>query len=199
MEPDDDVLAKRSQEGGLAAFNAIVGRYESQVFNTPARILGNRASAEDVAQETFVSAYRAIGRFRGGSLRAWLMRIATNLSLDTIRASKRHSEESLDQHMLNPGFQVPSRSESPEQMAIRGELGAEIQRAIQSLPEDHRALLVLIDVQGLSYDEAAAAMGASLGTVKSRLSRAGRGCATICWSGGNFCPSNSVSYRIGVF
>ena len=170
--PDDRGLAKRSQEGDLNAFNAIVARYERQVFNTAARILGNHASAEDATQETFISAHRAIQGFRGGSLRAWLLRIATNVSLDTIRASRRRPAESLDEHMENPGFQVASSVDSPEQAAIRGELAAEIQRGIRSLPEDQRVLLVLIDVQGLSYEEAAEATGVSTGTVKSRLSRA---------------------------
>ena len=128
--------------------------------------------AEDAAQETFISAYRGMGRFRGGSLRAWLLRIASNVSLDFIRASRRRREESLDQFLLNPGFQVSSSAESPEQQALRGELGAEIQRAILDLPEDQRVVLVLVDVQGLSYEEAAESTGASLGTVKSRLARA---------------------------
>ncbi len=171
-ELDDGVLAKRSQEGDLNAFNRIVARYERQVFNTAARILGNHASAEDATQETFISAHRAIKGFRGGSLRAWLLRIATNVSLDAIRASRRRPAESLDEHMENPSFQVASSADSPEQAAIRGELAAEIQRGIQSLPEDQRVLLVLIDVQGLSYEEAAEATGVSTGTVKSRLSRA---------------------------
>ena len=171
MTPDDDELVRRSQDGDIAAFNIIVERYQSYVLNLSARILGNRSLAEDVAQETFVSAYRAIGRFRGGSLRAWLLRIAQNGSRDAIRSSGRRREDSLDEALLNPMFQVRSGGESPEESALRGELAAEIQRSILSLPEDQRATLVLIDVQGLSYEEAADAMGVSLGTVKSRLSR----------------------------
>ena len=91
-----------------------------------------------------------------------------------LRSSRRRREDSLDEALLNPGFQVPSGGESPEESALRGELAAEIQRAVLSLPEEQRATLVMIDVQGLSYEEAAEAMGVSLGTVKSRLSR-GRG------------------------
>ena len=172
MQPEDAGLVRQSQRGDLAAFNAIVERYQTQVFNLAARMLGNRASAEDVTQETFISAYRAIGRFRGGSLRAWLLRIASNASRDFLRASRRRPEFSLDESLLNPGFQVPQAGESPEQQVISGELGAEIQRAILSLPEDQRTVLVLVDVQGSSYEEAADVTGASLGTVKSRLSRA---------------------------
>ena len=174
MEPADAELARRSQEGDLDAFNAIVVRYRSQVFNLAARFLGDPAAADDISQETFISAHRAIGGFRGGSLRAWLLRIASNASRDFIRASRRRPADSLDRSLENPSFQVASGGESPEQHALRGELGAEIQRAILSLHEDQRAVLVLVDVQGLSYEEAAQAVGASIGTVKSRLNRARR-------------------------
>lgn len=172
MHPEDAKLVSQAQEGDLGAFNIIVERYQAHVFNLSARILGNRTTAEDITQETFISAYRAIKRFRGGSLRSWLLSIAANASRDFLRSSHRRPEQSLDESLLNPGFQVVSGDSSPEQQALRGELGAEIQRAILTLPEDQRVVLVLIDVQGLSYEEAADSTGASLGTVKSRLSRA---------------------------
>ena len=171
MGPDDQELVRRSQDGDLGAFNVIVERYQGYVLNLSARILGSRMLAEDVAQESFVSAYRAIDRFRGGSLRSWLLRIAQNRSRDVLRSSRRRPADSLDEALLNPSFQVASGDEPPEQSVVRGELGAEIQRAILSLPEDQRATLVMVDVQGLSYQEAAEAVGVSLGTVKSRLSR----------------------------
>ena len=172
MHPEDAQLVSQAQKGDLAAFNLIVERYQAHVFNLSARILGNRTTAEDITQETFISAYRAIKKFRGGSLRSWLLSIAANASRDFLRSSSRRPEQSLDESLLNPSFQVVSGDESPEQQALRGELGAEIQRAILTLPEDQRVVLVLIDVQGLSYEEAVDSTGASLGTVKSRLSRA---------------------------
>ncbi len=172
MEKEDLQLIERSREGDLAAFNAVVERYQSHVYNLAARILSDKTAAEDVTQETFISAYRALKGFRGGSLRAWLLRIAANHCYDALRSRKRRAEESLDQSLLNPSFTVVSRAESPEEQALRGELGAEIQRAIMELPADQRITMVLIDLQGLSYEEAAEATGASLGTVKSRLSRA---------------------------
>ena len=172
MEPEDTDLVAGSKRGDLSAFNALVERYQSRVYNVAARILGDRTAAEDVAQETFISAHRAIGRFRGGSLRAWLMRIATNHSYDAIRSARRRPEQSLDE--AGPSLSLPAapRGSSPEEAALQGELRAEIQRAILALSSDQRATLVLIDVQGLSYQEAAEATRASLGTVKSRLSRA---------------------------
>ena len=171
MHPEDAQLVDKAQGGDLAAFNLIVERYQAHVFNLSARILGNRTTAEDITQETFISAYRAIKKFRGGSLRSWLLSIAANASRDFLRSSRRRPEQSVDESLLNPGFQVASRDESPEQQALRVELGAEIQRAILTLPTDQRTVLVLIDVQGLSYEEAAESTGASLGTVKSRLNR----------------------------
>ena len=172
MQPDESELVERSKGRDLSAFNQIVERYQSHVFNLAARILGDRAAAEDVAQETFISAFRAIDGFRGGSLRGWLLRIASNRSYDSIRSTKRRSENSLDESLEHPSFQPVSKDPSPEQMALRGELRDEIQNAVLSLPPDQRAVVVMIDVQGLSYDEASEATGVSLGTVKSRLSRA---------------------------
>ncbi len=172
MHPEDTKLVDKAQGGDLVAFNLIVERYQAHVFNLSARILGNRTTAEDITQETFISAYRAIKKFRGGSLRSWLLSIAANASRDFLRSSRRRPEQSLDESLLNPGFQVASGDESPEQQVLRVELSTEIQRAILSLPVDQRTILVLIDVQGLSYEEAAESTGASLGTVKSRLSRA---------------------------
>lgn len=175
MEQDDADLVSRSKAGELSAFNLIVERYQSQVYNLSARILGDPHTAEDVTQEAFFSAHRAMGHFRGGSLRAWLYRIASNLCYDTLRKRRRRPEQSLDDAMESPGFAVPASEGSPEREALRGELRAEIERAILSLPPDQRATLVMVDVQGLSYEEAAEATGARLGTLKSRLSRARAG------------------------
>ena len=172
MEIDDATLVERSRDGDLEAFNQIVRRYQLRVYNLAARILGDRTAAEDVAQDTFVSAYKALARFRGGSLRAWLLRIASNQCYDRLRSAKRRPEQSLDEALESPGFHVPSRDPSPEQQAIGRELHDHVQRAILGLPFDQRNTIMLVDVQGLSYQEAAEAMDVSMGTVKSRLSRA---------------------------
>jgi RNA polymerase sigma-70 factor (ECF subfamily) len=172
MQLEDAELVRRSKQGDIGAFNQIVERYQARVFNLSARILGNRTTAEDAAQETFISAYRAMDKFRGGSLQAWLLRIASNACYDILRSSKRRPEDSLDESLENPTFQVASGGVTPEQYTLDSELGGEIQRAILDLPEDQRIILVLIDVQGGTYEEASEITGASLGTVKSRLSRA---------------------------
>ena len=174
MDAEDSELVVRSKDGDLHAFNFIVQRYQSQVLNLSARIIGDRGRAEDVTQETFISAYQAIGRFRGGSLRAWLMRIAANASRDSLRGSQRRPEQSLDESLESASFQPVSAEPSPEEHAERSELNAELQKAILALSDDQRAVLVLIDVQGFSYEETTESVGASIGTVKSRLNRARR-------------------------
>ena len=174
MDAEDSELVVRSKDGDLHAFNFIVQRYQSQVLNLSARIIGDRGRAEDVTQETFISAYQAIGRFRGGSLRAWLMRIAANASRDSLRGSRRRPEQSLDECLESQSFQPVSAEPSPEEHAERSELNAELQKAILALSDDQRAVLVLIDVQGFSYEETTESVGASIGTVKSRLNRARR-------------------------
>ena len=172
MEIDDSTLVERSRDGDLEAFNQIVRRYQLRVYNLAARLLGDRTAAEDVAQDTFVSAYKALARFRGGSLRAWLLRIASNQCYDRLRSAKRRPEQSLDEAMESPLFDVPSGEPSPEQQALGGELRDHILGAIGRLPFDQRNTMMLVDVQGLGYQEAADAMDVSIGTVKSRLSRA---------------------------
>jgi len=174
MDAEDSELIVRSKDGDLQAFNFIVQRYQSQVLNLSARIIGDRGRAEDVTQETFISAYQAIGRFRGGSLPAWLMRIAANASRDSLRGSRRRPEQSLDESLESQSFQPVSAEPSPEEHAERSELNAELQKAILALSDDQRAVLVLIDVQGFSYEETTESVGASIGTVKSRLNRARR-------------------------
>ena len=174
MDAEDSELIVRSKDGDLQAFNFIVQRYQSQVLNLSARIIGDRGRAEDVTQETFISAYQAIGRFRGGSLPAWLMRIAANASRDSLRGSRRRPEQSLDESLESQSFQPVSAEPSPEEHAERSELNKELQKAILALSDNQRAVLVLIDVQGFSYEETTEFVGVSIGTVKSRLNRARR-------------------------
>ena len=171
MNIGDLELIRRSKEGDLDAFNEIVARYQRQVFNTAARILGGTSYADDATQETFISAYRAIGKFRGVNLAPWLLRIAKNQCYDMIRGMRRRPSDSLEENLTNPSFVRAQSSGSAEDETLRGELGSEIQRAILSLPEDQRLVVTLIDVQGFSYEEAAEVAGVSKGTVKSRLSR----------------------------
>ena len=172
MAVDEERLIAQSKAGDLAAFNSLVEQYQGQVYAFAFRMLGNRAAVEDVTQEAFFSAYRHIADFRGGSFRSWLLRITANACVDLLRASrKQRGELSLEDEALSLEAVVPSREEGPEEHALRRELGQLIQQGLARLPVEQRLVVVLVDVQGLSYEEAAEATGSNLGTVRSRLSR----------------------------
>lgn len=169
---NEEGLIAQSRKGDLDSFNRLVELHQGQVYGLALRMLASAASAEDATQETFLSAFRNISAFRGGSFRAWLLRIATNACYDQLRSPQRRRSVSLDGMLEDPAWQPRSPAESPEEHALRSELSREISRGLEGLPAEQRAVLVLSDVQGLSYEEIAQATGSSLGTVKSRLSRA---------------------------
>ena len=163
-----------AQRGNLASFNQLVESYQPLCFNVALRLVNNPDTAADVSQDAFLSAYRHLDQFRGGSFRSWLLRIVTNASYDALRVRRRHDNASLDVLMESSAFDVPDLGELPEELTLRGELFDAIQLGLGQLPVDQRAVVVLCDVHGLSYDEAATVLTTNVGTVKSRLSR-GRG------------------------
>ena len=172
---DEQALIQAAQRGDLNAFNELVLFYQRQVYNLAYRIMGDEDSAADAAQEAFISAYRGIGRYRGGSFKAWLMRIVTNACYDELRRRKRRPTSSLDALYVTdaaPGEVLMSDSEGPEAYARRQDLNRTLHAGLQTLPEEQRTTLVLSDVQGYDYQEISQITGVSLGTVKSRLSRA---------------------------
>ena len=168
---DADLVAS-AQDGNLAAFNQLAQRYERQIYNVSLRMLGDSHVAEDVTQDTLMRAYRGLSGFRGENLRAWLLRIASNVCTDVLRSRHGRRDVSLDSLAEEGGASWASKDPSPEDEAMRGELGQEIQRGLMGLPQDQRMVLILVDVQGLSYEEAAEAARISPGTLRSRLSRA---------------------------
>ena len=168
---DDEELITLSREGDLDAFNRLVERYQTRVYRLAYRMVGP-ASADDAAQDAFISAFKSLRSFRGGNFRSWLLRITANVCRDQLRASKRKGGASLDEMLEAGAWAPPSTGRSPEEAATDAELNAAIMAAVAALPPDQRAVLVLIDIEGYSYEETAEAVAASLGTVKSRLSRA---------------------------
>jgi len=172
---DESALTAAAQQGDREAFNQLVVHYQSLAYNVAYRVLGDGDAAADATQDAFISAYRAIGRFRGGSFKAWVMRIVTNACYDQLRVKQRRPTTSLDadpeleyhEWNIDPG-------ERPEAYVVRQELGQIIQLGLETLPADQRTCVVLSDIQGLSYEEIAQAMNSSLGTVKSRLNRGRR-------------------------
>ena len=172
---DEKSLVRAAQRGQMGAFNELILHYQSQVYNLAYHILHDPAAADDATQEAFISAYRAIKKFRGGSFRSWLLRIVKNACYDELRRRKRRPSVSWDEfgdmdeeanpHLVNGG-------PKPEESVQQQELHALLERSIAKLPKHHRTTIVLIDRIGLSYEEAAKVMDVALGTVKSRLARA---------------------------
>ncbi len=172
-QAEDEPLVARSRRGDLAAFNALVEAYQGRVYNLCLRMLASPEAAEDAAQDAFLSAYRNLQHFRGASFRAWLLRIATNACTDELRRRRRRPQVSLDAGpaAIDGPLEPPDTSDSPEEWALRRETNRHIQDGLMKLPLDQRVAVVLCDVQGLSYEEISEALGISLGTVKSRISR----------------------------
>jgi RNA polymerase sigma-70 factor (ECF subfamily) len=168
---DEQQLIARSQKGDLPAFNRLVEAYQDQVYSVAMRLARNRAVAEDVAQEAFISAFRNIRSYRGGSFRGWLVRIVTNATYDHFRSAKRKPAESIDADIVTFETRLVSPAESPEAAAERSALAGQISAGLDSIPDDQRLAVVLVDVEGLSYEEAAETMQVSVGTVKSRVAR----------------------------
>jgi len=170
---DDEHLLRAAQGGDLDAFNLLVLRHQGAVFNVCLRLLRDVAAAEDATQDAFVRAWTGAHSFRGGSVRAWLFKIATNRAYDLLRVRARRPAAALEADALDLEPIWPAQvGELPEERALRDELGIRLERALATLPEDQRTAVLLADVQGCSYDEVAATTGSALGTVKSRLSRA---------------------------
>jgi RNA polymerase sigma factor (sigma-70 family) len=151
--------------------------YQDRIFSLAARILGEEDSAEDITQNTFLTAYLNLPRFRNGSFRSWLYRIATNACLDELRRHKRYPVLSLEneddaEERLSPLYDFPGPSILPEREAERHELEQAVKQVLNQLDADRRAVVVLVDLQDFDYQEAAQILGVPIGTVKSRLARA---------------------------
>jgi RNA polymerase sigma-70 factor (ECF subfamily) len=172
-EMDEKALIAAAQRGEAPAFNRLVLIYQSMVYNLAYRILGDADAAADASQDAFLSAFRAIKKFRGGSFKSWLLRIVTNACYDQLRYKQRRPTSPLEALFVetDPSPFFTDSTEGPEDYALRQELGQVIQTGLNTLPPDQRIALVLSDVQGFSYQEIAKVTRSSLGTVKSRLSR----------------------------
>lgn len=174
---DEVGLIQGARKGDLEAFNRLILAYQDMVYSQAYRVLGDPQGADDAAQQTFISAYKNLRSFRGGSFRAWLLRIVTNACYDELRRQKRRPTTSLEplddsgEEIESPKWLADS-SELPEDSVMRAELSQAIQRCLERLPGDFRTVVILVDVQGMDYLEAASVIDKPLGTVKSRLARA---------------------------
>jgi len=176
LQCTDTVLVLRCQEDDLDAFDEIVARYKDEIYNYIWRMISNHDDVEDLAQEVFVRAFAAIKSFRRESnLRTWLYRIATNLCVDRYRRKglEKQSIVPLEREESEEGqsksIDLPDDTYDPQRIYERSELQTEIQKALMKLPEKQRAVVLLFDLEGMSYEEIARVLDCPIGTVKSRL------------------------------
>jgi RNA polymerase sigma-70 factor (ECF subfamily) len=171
----EQALIERCLRNDAAAFDEVVVRYKTRVYNYVYRMIGDEQESEDLTQEVFIRMYTSLPRFRNQStLNTWLFRIASNLCIDRFRRNRKHQAVafSLDE-IGEPGEsaqrEVADSRFEPSRMAETSEMSGKIEDALLSLPEKLRAVALLYDVEGLAYEEIATIVGCPLGTVKSRL------------------------------
>ena len=173
---NEEELVGRASRGDLQAFNELVLALQDLAYSHAYSLLGDSASAEDAVQEGFIKAFQALHKYRGGSFRAWLLKIITNCAYDMGRRSQRHPAQPLfpedenGEEMESPAWIADPTSvqESVEQK----EFSKSLYRMLDELPDAYRSVIMLVDVQEFDYEEAARALGVPIGTVKSRLARA---------------------------
>lgn len=172
-EVRDDALIRATLEGDEEAFRELMERYKGRAFGVAVGIVGNGDDALDVVQDSFIKAYYKLKEFRFGSnFYTWFYRLLVNQAIDRWRKSARSAEVPLDESWLSEEDSPPDAftyPRTPEDLARNRELGDALQRAIASLPEYHRAVIVLREVEGMAYGEIAKTLGCSVGTVMSRL------------------------------
>ena len=178
IEPHPDVaLVARAREGDTAAFEQLVNQYDRQIFRVAQHITQNREDAEDITQDAFLKAYQKLDQFQGNSkFSTWLVRIAVNESLMRLRKRKTSKTVSMNEDVQTDEGSIPRDfaewRPNPEQIYNQGELGEILRKTIQGLPPGFRTVFTLRDIENLSTEETAEALGLSVPAVKSRLLRA---------------------------
>ena len=174
---NESALIQDAQKGNLDAFNTLILHYQDSVYNTALRILGDEDQAADAAQEAFISAFKSITSFRGGSFKAWLMRTVTNACYDELRRQKRRPTTPLEpdtedgEEMDSPRW-LADTGMTPAQKSEADELEHAIQHCLNNLPLEFKTVVIMADIQGMDYTEVATSVRVPLGTIKSRLARA---------------------------
>jgi RNA polymerase sigma-70 factor (ECF subfamily) len=176
MEADDLALVEQAKAGDDDAFRSLVVRHQRKVYAVALGIVKDPDQAWDVAQEAFVRVHRHLPEFKGDSaFTTWLFRIATHLAIDSVRRERKSQKDELDDVRDGDladgaeGILSTSLGQDPRENALRRELAGKIQEALGRLPVIHREILVLREVEGLTYEELAARLGIQKGTVMSRL------------------------------
>lgn len=171
MPPEDELLIKRAQQGDSKSLEELLIAYEKRVYNIAYRFMGNEADAYDMAQESLIKIYRGITSFKGeASLSSWVYRLTVNTCMDGLR-KRKNAPVSLE-HSIEKG--VPFEDayyDTPEEQALTLERSEDIQKAINILSKNYKAVVVMRDIDGFSYEEIAKTLDISVGTVKSRINR----------------------------
>ena len=196
MTREQEAAIVRKVLGGDAnAFETLVLDYEKNVYNIALRMTGNSEDAADMTQEAFIKAYNSLQSFRGDSkFSVWLYRIVSNVCLDFLRSKNRRPTVSLsveDDDGEDTQLDVADESQSPELLLDRKLTRDSVRRGLDSLPPDYRQILLLREIQGLSYDEIAQALSLEVGTVKSRIFRARKRLCTFLIDDGNISDFSS--------
>ena len=196
---EEAALVQRIQNGDADAFAVLMEEYQKKVYLLALRTVGNQQDAEDMTQEAFLRAYRSIHSFRGDSkLSVWLYRLTTNLCIDLLRSRGRKPTVSLtveDNDEDTQELDVTDERYDPEEIFQRRELQRAVQRGLAALPEDYRVILVLRELEGLSYAEIGEVLGLEEGTVKSRLFRARKKLCAFLIEDGNL-PDTYASKNV---
>ena len=183
------MIVRKVLQGDVNAFEKLVTEYEKAVYAIAQRMTGNPEDAADMTQETFIKAYNSLSSFRGDSkFSVWLYRIANNVCLDFLRSKSRRPTVSLsaeDDDGEETQLDIADESQSPELLLERGLTRDAVRRGLDTLPPDYKQILLLREIQGLSYEEIAAALGIESGTVKSRIFRARKRLCTFLIEDGN--------------
>ncbi len=174
---DESALILSAQKGELDAFNRLILVYQDLAYSVACRMLNDPDLAEDAVQNAFISAYNNLGSFRGGSFKAWVMRMVTNGCYDELRRQKRRPTTPLepvneDEEEHDSAAWLASNDPSAESTMEQAELEHALQHCLEQLPPEFRSVIILVDVQGLDYAEVSQSVSTPLGTIKSRLARA---------------------------
>lgn len=171
MQKNVERLVEDAVRGDARAFEILMETHESRMYAVALRMCQNREDAQDCLQEAMMRVYKALPTFKGeSSFSTWAYRITMNTCLDDLRRKKNKAASSLDA-LLDLGWSPADEDNTPERKFSQKEAQREISRAIQSLPEDMRAAIVLRDIHGFSYEEIASMLSINIGTIKSRISR----------------------------
>ena len=183
------MIVRKVLQGDVNAFEKLVTEYEKAVYAIAQRMTGNAEDAADMTQETFIKAYNSLSSFRGDSkFSVWLYRIANNVCLDFLRSKSRRPTVSLsteDDDGEETQLDIADESQSPELLLESSLTRDAVRRGLDALPPDYKQILLLREIQGLSYEEIAAALGIESGTVKSRIFRARKRLCTFLIEDGN--------------